>query len=134
MRASPRPAVALCALTAVASLAVPLPAPSARAEETWDLFERHVVGEAELEGVLESARPELEACIGDAAVRALVVRARVSRNAALGLRVRARPRAPEVEACADTVVRRYLVALLEQRIPRPISATLRVRPPAPASP
>ena len=98
---------------------------------------------AMLEDSLRAAQPEMEACGGASGVPRGSVRARVSRDGALTLRVRIRPADAAIERCLDTAARRHLVALLSSHgVARAVRATVRFgrggtgppRPPPPLPP
>lgn len=93
----------------------------------------------ELRLALERARVEMQACADGEALRGANVTARISRDAALRLTVRGRPRNAAAETCIDTAARRHVTPLLSRPIARAVSATVRLggsgpRPPAPPPP
>lgn len=93
----------------------------------------------ELRLALERARAEMQACADGEALRGASVTARISRDAALRLTVRGRPRNTAAEACIDTAARRHVTPLLSRPITRTVSASVRLgrsgpRPPSPPPP
>jgi hypothetical protein len=99
-----------------------------------------VLTAAQVRSTLNSARPDLEACL-PATVRGstATVRAILTRRAGLSLRIQLTPRDPVVSRCLDTAARRWLVPLEGRPIGATVSATLRVsrgsvRPPPPIPP
>jgi|GEM_PF-3046777 len=93
----------------------------------------------ELRLALERARLEMQACADGAGLRGANITARISRDAALRLTVRGRPRDTGAEMCIDTAARRHVTPLLSRPITRALSATVRLgasgpRPPSPPPP
>ncbi len=91
---------------------------------------------AELLRTLERARREMQTCADDAGLRGANVTARITRDGALRMTVRGRPRDAGAEACIDLVARRHVTPLMSRyRIARSVSASIRLgsgpRPPAP---
>lgn len=94
---------------------------------------------ADVRAALERARPELMQCLDTEALRGGSVRARITRDAALRITPRSRPRSTGAEACMDLAARRHLTPLLSRFIRRGVSGTIRlgggvVGPPPPPPP
>jgi hypothetical protein len=92
------------------------------------------VTNSELRAALERARPEMQACIDTSGLRSGTVRARISRDAALRLTIRSRPRDAAAEACVETAARRHVTALLSRPIARALSASVRLGSAGPRPP
>lgn len=90
----------------------------------------------DLRAALERARPEMQACLDAAGLRGGTVRARISRDAALRLTIRSRPRDGAAEACVEIAAQRHVTPLLARPISRALSASIRLgsRPRPPVSP
>jgi hypothetical protein len=85
---------------------------------------------ASLRRALTRAQPELERCLAEAGVRSGTVRARITRDAAMRITPRSRPRSDAAEACMDLAARRHLTPLLGTPVRRAVTASIRVRAPS----